>query len=208
MVRIWSSTEGARKIESWGPGMTRQGRRRSGWRVSRVQGFQGGLPQGGPRVLVLYQEGFPAVSRRFVAQFQGIPSGVTQYKFPRRRQRRSWRPGIIPGAGMGVVLEAWCYTRVGGPGVVHTAAARFQGIPELCSSVQIPQMKRWRDLYQKQQGALIPARLRHLYQGSVGDGRRWITGIQGSHGVIDFFVYTSSILVPCLYCYLSINCLY
>ena len=42
---------------------------------------------------------------------------------------------------MGVVLEAWCYTRAGGPGVVHTAATRFQGIPELCSSVQIPQTK-------------------------------------------------------------------
>ena len=104
---------------------------------------------------------------------------------------------------MEVILEAWCYTRAGGPGVVHTAATRFQRILELCSSVQIPQMKRWRDLYQKLQGALIPARLRHLYQGSVGDGRRCSTGIQGSHGVIDFFVYTSSIItvVPCLYCY-------
>ena len=78
---------------------------------------------------------------------------------------------------MEVVLEALCYTRAGGPGVVHTTATRLQGIPELCSSVQIPQMKRWRDLYQKLQGALIPARLRHLYQGSVGDGRRWSTGI-------------------------------
>ena len=95
---------------------------------------------------------------------------------------------------MGLVLEAWCYTRAGGPGVVLTAATRFQGTPELCSSVQIPQMKRWRDLYQKLQGALIPARLHHLYQGSVGDGRRWSTGIQGSHVVIDFFVYTSSII--------------
>ena len=102
MVRIWSSTEGARKIESWGPGMTRQGRRRSGWRVSSVQGFQGGLPQGGPRVLVLYQEGFPAV---FQAVCITIPGNSQQcnieYKFPRRRQRGSWRPGIIPGAGMG-----------------------------------------------------------------------------------------------------------
>ena len=29
-------TEGARKIESWGPGITRLGRRQSGRRVSRV----------------------------------------------------------------------------------------------------------------------------------------------------------------------------
>ena len=189
--------------------MTRQGRRQSGWRVSRVQGFQGGLPKGGSRVLVLYQEGFPVVFQAVCSTIPGNSQRCnTEYKFLRRQQRRSWRPGIIPGPGMRVVLEAWCYTRAGGPGVVHTAATRFQGIPELCSSVQIPQMKRWRDLYQKQQGALIPAGLRHLYQGSVGDGRCWITGIQGSHGVIDFFVYTSSILVPCLYCYLSIDCLY
>ena len=108
-----------------------------------------------------------------------------------------------------VVLEAWCYTRAGGPGVVHMAVTRFQGIPELCSSVQIPQMKRWRDLYQELQGALIPARLHHLYRGSVGDGRRWRTGIQGPPGVIDFFVYTSSIIcslfIRLLYLF---NCLY
>ena len=38
--------------------------------------------------------------------------------------------------------------------------------------------------------------LRHLYQGSVGDGKHWITVIQGSLGVIDLnFVYTLSLLV-------------
>ena len=141
MVRIWSSTEGARKIESWGPGITRQGRRQSGWRVSRVQGFLGGLQQGCPRVLVLCQEGFPAVFQAVCSTIPGNSQWCsTEYKFPRRRQRRSWRPGITPDTGMGVVLEAWCYTRAGGPGMVRTAATRFQGIPELCSSVQIPQM--------------------------------------------------------------------
>ena len=141
MVRIWSSTEGARKIESWGTGITRQGRRQSGWRVSSVQGFQGGLQQGGPRVLVLYKEEFPAVFQAVCSTIPGNSQRCsTEYKFPRRWQRRSWRPGITPDTGMGVVLEAWCYTKAGGPGVVHTAATRFQGIPELCSSVQIPQM--------------------------------------------------------------------
>ena len=67
MVRIWLLTEGAREIESWGPGFTRQGRRESA-------GFQGGLREGGPRVLVLYQG--PAVFQEFAAQFQGIPNGV------------------------------------------------------------------------------------------------------------------------------------
>ena len=39
-------------------------------------GFQGGLREGGPRVLVLYQESGPAVFQEFAAQFQGIPNGV------------------------------------------------------------------------------------------------------------------------------------
>ena len=41
-----------------------------------VAGFQGGLQEGGPRVLVLYQESGPAVFQEFAAQFQGIPNGV------------------------------------------------------------------------------------------------------------------------------------
>ena len=139
---------------------------------------------------MLYQEGFPAV-------FQEDCSTIcTEYKFPRRRQRRSWRPGITPDAGMGVVLEAWCYTRAAGPGVVHVAATGFQGIPDCVARYKFP--RRWRrlDLYQQQQGALIPTGLRHLYQGSVGDDKHWITVIQGSHGVIDLnFVYTLSLLV-------------
>ena len=69
LVRIWLLTEVAREIESWGPGFTRQGRRESA-------GFQGGLREGGPRVLVLYQESGPAVFQEFAAQFQGIPNGV------------------------------------------------------------------------------------------------------------------------------------
>ena len=95
-----------------------------------------------------------------------------------------------------VVLEAWCYTRAAEPEVVHVAATGFQGIPDCVARYKFP--RRWRrlDLYQQQQGALIPTGLRHLYQGSVGDGKHWITGIQGSHGVIDLnFVYTLSLLV-------------
>ena len=91
---------------------------------------------------MLYQEGFPAVFQEDCGTIPGNSQQCsTEYKFPRRRQRRSWRPGITPDTGMGVVLEAWCYTRAGGPEVVHVAATGFQGIPELCSSVQIPQMK-------------------------------------------------------------------
>ena len=65
-------------------------------------------------------------------------------------------------------------------------------------SAQYKFPRRWRrlDLYQQQQGALIPMGLRHLYQGSVGDGKHWITVIQGSHEVIDLnFVYTLSLLI-------------
>ena len=71
MVRIWLLTEGAREIESWRPCFTRQGQRKSA-------GFQGGLREGDPQILVLYQESGPAVGlfQEFVAQFQGIPNGV------------------------------------------------------------------------------------------------------------------------------------
>ena len=89
---------------------------------------------------MLYREGFPAVFQEDCGTIPGNSQRCnTEYKFPKRRQRRSWRPGITPDAGIGVVLEAWCYTRAGGPEVVHVAATGFQGIPELCSSVQIPQ---------------------------------------------------------------------
>ena len=51
--------------------------------------------------------------------------------------------------------------------------------------------------------------LRHIYQGSVGDGKHWITVIQGSHGVIDLsFVYTLSLLVLTIYTVTLVNCLY
>ena len=42
--------------------------------------------------------------------------------------------------------------------------------------------------------------LHHLYQGSVGDGKHWITGIHGSHGVISLhFVYTLLLLLQFVY---------
>ena len=42
--------------------------------------------------------------------------------------------------------------------------------------------------------------LRHLYQGSVGDGKHWFTGVQGSHGVINLhFVHTLSLLLQFVY---------
>ena len=139
MVRIWSSTEGARKIESWGPGITRLGRRQSGWRVSRVQRFQGGLQQGAPRVLMLYQEGFPAVFQEDCGTIPGNSQRCsTEYKFPRRRQRRSWRPGITPDTGMGVVLEAWCYTRAGGPEVVHVRRLDSREFPNCVARYKFP----------------------------------------------------------------------
>ena len=52
--------------------------------------------------------------------------------------------------------------------------------------------KMWRRLaqYQRLLGAAISKGLRHQYQGSVGDGSDWNTGVQSSHGVIDLhFVY-------------------
>ena len=65
MVSHWSR-EGDRILEAW---FHQAGRRESA-------GFQGGLQEGGPRVLVWYQESGPAVFQEFAAQFQGIPNGV------------------------------------------------------------------------------------------------------------------------------------
>ena len=144
MVRIWFPTEGARKIESWRPGFTRQRRRQSGGESAVSQGFQGGRQEGDPRVLVLYQEGCPVV---FQEDCGTIPwnsqRGVIGYQFPRRRQRRSWRPGITPDTGIGVVLEAWCcYTRAAGAEVVHVATTGFQGIPDCVARYKFPRL--WR----------------------------------------------------------------
>ena len=143
MVRIWFPTEGVRKIESWGPGFTRQGRRQSGGESAVSQGFQGGRQEGGPRVLVLYQEGCPAVFQEDCGTIPGNSQrGVVGYQFPRRQQRRSWRPGITPDAGIRVVLGAWCYTRAAGAEVVHVAATGFQGILDCVARYKFP--RSWR----------------------------------------------------------------
>ena len=107
------------------------------------QGFQGGRQEGGPRVLVLYQEGCPTVFQDDCSTIPGNSQrGVVGYQFHRRRQRRSWRPGITPDAGIGGVLEAWCYTRVAGAEVVHVAATGFQGIPDCVARYKFPRL--WR----------------------------------------------------------------
>ena len=87
--------------------------------------------EGGPRVLVLYQEGWAAV---FQADCGTIPGNSqrcsARYKFARRQQRWSLRPGVIPG----VLEQRWSLS----PGVIPgrleqkwstRAATRFQGIP-------------------------------------------------------------------------------
>ena len=54
--------------------------------------------KGGPGVLVLYQEGYPAVFQEDCGAIPGNSQRFsTRYKFPRRRQRWSLRPGVIPG---------------------------------------------------------------------------------------------------------------
>ena len=112
--------------------------------------------------------------------------GVVGYQFPRRRQKRSWRPGITPDAGVGVVLEAWYYTRRwsrGGPGglVLHQGGWDrsdprggnwIPGNSRLCSSVQIPQIVAMTESIPTAARGVDTNGLRHLYQGSVGDGKR------------------------------------
>ena len=177
MVRIWFLTEGAREIESWGPGFTRQGRRESA-------GFQGGLREGGPRVLVLYQEGGPAVFQEFAAKFQGIPNEVLLGT----NSPEGGRGG--PG---GLELHQ---TRVrSGPGglVLHQGGCDRSGprgggwIPgnsRLCSSVQIPQNVATTGLIPTAARGVNINGLRHLYQGSVGDDKqleRWCSRFTRGH---------------------------
>ena len=117
--------------------------------------------------------------------------GVVGHQFPRRWQRRSWRSGITPDTGVGVVLEAWCYTRVAGTEVIHVAATGFQGIPDCVARYKFPQnVATTGSISTAARGVDIKG-LRHQYQGSVGDGSDWNTGVPSSHGVINLhFVYT------------------
>ena len=101
--------------------------------------------EGGPRVLELYQEsvpGNPGVSLHTSREF---PTGCSWvHQFPRRQQKRSWRPGFTPDTGVEVVLGAWCYTRAGGTEVIHVAATGFQGIPDCIARYNFPRI--WRRL--------------------------------------------------------------
>ena len=201
MVRIWFPTEGARRIESWMPGFTRQGRRQSGRRVSRVPGI--------PRRTSRRWSSSPGVIPGGVSS--GIPGGL-------RHNSREFPTGCCwiptPQKAAEEVLEAWNHTRrwdMSGPGglVLYQGGWGRSGprggdwIPgnsRLYSSVQIPQnMAMTRSIPTAARGVDTNG-LRHLYQGSVGDGKHWITGVQGSYGVINLhFVYTLSLLLQFVY---------
>ena len=132
MVQIWFLTEGARKIESWGPGITRQGWRRRSWlRVSWVPE----IPRRTAAKVVLEswcytRKGGQRYSRRIAAQFQGIPSGVALgTNSPEGSRGGPWGLELYQECWNSGDLESWCYTRKTGTDVVHAAATRFQGIP-------------------------------------------------------------------------------
>ena len=197
MVRIWFPTEGTRKMESWGPGFTRLGRRQSGRRVSRVPRI--------PRRTSARWSSSPGVIPGRVSS--GIPGGLrhNSREFP-----TVYRWIQIPQNAAEEVLEAWNHTgrwdRSGPGGLVLCQGGWGRSGPRggdwipgnsrLCSSVQIPQtMAMTRSIPTAARGVDTNG-LRHLYQGSVGDGKHWITVIQGSHGVINLhFVYTLSLLL-------------
>ena len=74
------------------------------------------------------------------------------------------------------------------------------GNSRLCSSVEIPSEcgDDWLNT-KRLLGASISKGRCHQYQGSVGDGSDWYTGIQSSHGVINLhFVYTLVTVFICL----------
>ena len=141
----------------------------------------------------------PAVVQGFAAQFQGIPNGVLLDTNSPEGGRRgpgglvlhralewewSWRPGITPDAGVGVVLEAWCYTRAAGTEVIHVAAAGFQGIPDCVARYKFPQNMATTESIPTAARGVDTNGLRHLYQGSVGDGKRleyWFLKLTRGH---------------------------
>ena len=153
--------------------------------------------KGGPRVLVLYQEGRPAVFQKDCGAIPGNSQRCsTRYKFPRRRQRWSMRPEELYQESWNrsspwvLVLyqEDWDRSGPRGgdwiPGNSRRCSARYK----------FP--RRWRrlDLHQQQEGASIPMGLRHLYRGSV---------VMASTGSQLFKVHTGSLtlalFIPCHY---------
>ena len=151
----------------------------------------------------MWSSGIPGVRGTIPGNSQ---RGVVGYQFPRRRQRRSWRPGITPGAGVGVVLETWCYTRAAGTEVIHVAATGFQGIPDCVARYKFPRIWRRLNQYQRLLGASIPMGSVIYTRVAWVTASDWNTGAQSSHGVINLhFVYALSlfslfILCHCLVC--------
>ena len=93
-----------------------------------------------------------------------------------------------------MVLEAWCYTRAARTEVIHVAATGFQGIPDCVARYKFPQNTATTESIPTAARGVDTNGLRHLYQGSVGDGSDWNTGAQSPHGVINLhFVYTLSL---------------
>ena len=87
-------------------------------------------------------------------------------------------PGITPDTGVGVVLEAWCYTRAAGTEVIHVAATGFQGIPGCVTRYKFPQNMATTGSIPTAARGVDTKGLRHLYQGSVVDGSDWNTGVR------------------------------
>ena len=114
-------------------------------------------------------------TRRVVQEFRGTIPGNSQlgivgisipqkaaeevleaWYYTRHGRRVVPEPGITPDMGVGVVQGAWCYTRAAGPEVIHVVTTG--SIPTAARGVDIQ-------------------RRRHQYQGSVGDGSGWYTGM-------------------------------
>ena len=90
MVQIWLPNEGARQIESWGPGI--------------IPDKGGDVDPGGESA------DSQRIPSGWQAQFQGIPSGVAL-------GTNSPEGSKVVVLSLG---QAWCYTRKTGTAVVHT----------------------------------------------------------------------------------------
>ena len=105
-----------------------------------------------------------------------------------------WAP--IPQKAAEEVLEAWYYTRhwrKGGPEGLLLHQGGWD-IPDYVARYKFPQNTATTESIPTAARGVDTNGLRHLYQGSVGDGSDWNTGAQSSHGVLNLhFVYTLSL---------------
>ena len=133
MVQIWFLTEGAREIESWGLVSPDQG----------DESRQDSKEDFGKVVLESWyytrrgSSGIPGICGTIPGKF---PTGCCWAPIPQKAAEEVLGGLELHQTLVGVVLEAWCYTRAAGTEVIHVAGTGFQGIPDCIARYNSPRM--------------------------------------------------------------------